>query len=109
MTPKQFEKYLVRDYHCYHCGTSDETLIPQHRAGRGHGGSKAANQPANVIVLCSAANSLLESDATFAQLGRQHGWKLSRYADPLVEPVFDVLTETWFVLDNKYGRTIYSL
>jgi len=107
VTPKEFQRILARDQEsCYHCATDDQTLVPNHRANRGHGGSKTANQVSNIITLCSLANTLLESDAKFAALARTYGWKLSRYQDPLLEPVFDVGTATWYRLDNLHHRFV---
>jgi hypothetical protein len=107
LTPKAFQKILDRDGGaCYHCALDDETLVPNHRANRGHGGSKSANEVSNIITLCSAANFLLESDAEFAALARTYGWKLSRYEDPLVVPVFDYGTATWYRLDNLHHRFV---
>jgi hypothetical protein len=106
VTPAQFQLYLIRDQRCWHCGTTDDTLVPQHRIGRGMGGKKKkAEQPSNVLVLCSWANGELESSAAFAETGRRNGWKLSSWQDPETEPAFDVFTGRWFTLDNDYRRT----
>lgn len=105
MTGKEFAKYVSRDQRCYHCGRLDETLVPQHRIGRGMGSKNAkAEQPSNVIVLCSAANGLIESDADFAERARRAGWKLDSWQDPEVEPVYDVQSGLWFTLDNFFQR-----
>jgi hypothetical protein len=105
MNQREFRKYLDRDGHCPHCGTTDDTLIPQHRANRGHGGYKAGNTPANVIVLCSYMNWLIETDAQAATQARENGWKIGRYQDPATTPVHDTTTGTRWILDNDYGRT----
>lgn len=104
MNQKQFQRFIDRDGHCPHCGTTDETLVPNHRANRGHGGHKAGNQPSNIIVLCSYMNWLIETDAATAAYAREMGWKLGRYADPLTTPVFDGATGTRWLLDNNYER-----
>lgn len=106
MTPKQFEKYLARDSYCLHCGADDDTLIPQHRANRGNGGSKLRDVTANIIVFCSFANGLAESDSQFAIKCRERGWKLHSWQDPAETPVYDTLTGLWWRLDNNYGRTV---
>jgi hypothetical protein len=106
LTPKQFQTILDRDRHCYHCGINDDTVVPQHRAGRGMGGSKNRQRLSNVIVFCSAANGLLESDANFAEKGRGFGWKISTYADPTSEPVYDTLSGEWFYLDDAGNRRL---
>ena len=106
MTPKEFAKFLKRDQYCLHCGRQDETLIPQHRANRGSGGSKKRDVPSNIIVLCSSANFLLESNPGFAEAGRRYGWKLSTWSNPLFEPVYDAVRGCWWRLDDKFGRVV---
>jgi hypothetical protein len=103
MTRKQFQKYLDRDKVCAHCGTDDDTLVPQHRANRGIGGSRSLDRPSNIIVLCSLANSMLESDAKFARFGRELGWKLRRDEVPEFTPV--LLADGWWLLDNNFNKT----
>lgn len=105
MKPVEFRKYLDRDNgECYHCGTNDATLVPQHRIGRGMGGSKSRNQPSNVITFCSYANGLLESNAEFAALARTRGWKLESWQDTTDVVVFHAPTAQWWLLDDNYGR-----
>ena len=108
MTPKQFRKFLDRDSGCLHCGDV-ETAIPHHRSNRGMGGSKRRDNPANIIVLCSLVNGLLESSPIWAHRGRLHGWKLASWEDPLMVPVFDVQTQAWYLLDDEWGRTRLSV
>lgn len=104
MNRKEFAKFLKRDLgRCYHCGISDETLIPQHRSNRGMGGG-GSNDASNIIVLCSLANGLLESDPQFALQGRENGWKLNRWQDSSLEPVYDAYGGFWVYLDDDYGR-----
>lgn len=105
MTVKEFQKFLDRDGCCYHCGISGDTLVPQHRAGRGMGGSKQRETPANVIVFCSLANGLIESDAVFAEQARLYGWKIGSTQDPAAVPVVDFATQTKWLLDSDYNRT----
>lgn len=104
MNRQQFQRFIDRDGHCPHCGTTDDTLVPNHRANRGHGGHKAGNQPANIVVLCSTINGAIEANAASAALARDFGWKLRRHEDPLTSPVYDTMTGTWWILDDKYGR-----
>ena len=107
MTPKEFKKFLARDLHCLHCGADGDDLVPQHRLGRGMGSKNSkAEQVANVIVLCSFANGLMESNAEFARRCRAYGWKLRSFQDPLETPVYDVISGLWWRLDNKFGRTL---
>lgn len=107
MKPREFAKYLARDLHCpCGCVGREDTLVPQHRAGRGMGGSKALDRPANIIVLCAEWNGLIESDAHFAALARDYGWKLHRWQTPEAEPIYDRATSEWFLLDNEFNRSI---
>ena len=103
MNKKRFQKFLDRDRSCFHCGDTGETLVPQHRSNRGMGGG-GDDLPSNIIVLCSWANFALESDPEFALLGRDYGWKLSKWEDPTKEAVFDLFRGVWVFLDNDFGR-----
>jgi hypothetical protein len=104
MRPSEFQKYLERDLHCPHCGKSDETLIPGHRRSRGMGGSKARNNHANILVMCSEINGLLESDPVWMETGKRFGWRLNSWEDADIAPIYDVSTGQWSYLDNNLGR-----
>ena len=104
MNPRQFSKYLNRDRGCYHCGQIQD-LIPHHRSNRGMGGARSANDPSNIISMCALINGLMESDPETANLAREFGWKVSRYQDTKVVPVYEASTGFWFRLDNNFGRT----
>ena len=65
-----------------------------------------AAQPSNIIVLCAFANGLAESDANFARVCRDRGWKLHSWQNPATTPVFDVIDGVWYALDNKFGRIV---
>lgn len=104
MTPKQFQKYLDRDGGCIHCGET-ESVAPHHRLNRGMGGSKVRDVPSNIIVLCSAMNSLLESDAGIATTGRENGWKLRSGQDPKTTPVWLPMQGLWAFLGDGYDVT----
>ena len=105
MTPREFQKYLDRDgYACWHCGTT-ETLVPQHRAGRGMGGSKKQTA-ANIIVLCSLFNGLIESDAKAAGMALRYGWKISRYEKPIDKPVYNIVENKWYFLTDNFSRQV---
>lgn len=109
MKPKEFEKYLKRDFHrCYHCGINNETLVPQHRLGRGMGGSKMRDVPSNIITFCSEFNGRIESDSMAQQKAKQLGWKLESWQDPKTEPVFCMTTGEWYVLADDYTRRVYN-
>lgn len=108
MTPKQFRKYLDRDKACVHCGVDDDTLVPQHRIGRGMGGSKRLDTPSNIIVVCSRYNGLMESDPVTAAEARAKGHKLKSWEDSTLLPVWDVNTGLWWVLDDKFGRVPWT-
>ena len=108
MTPKEFRKYERRDGYCPHCGKVPPYLIPHHRANRGSGGSKLANRASNILAICSILNGEMESNPLVAEMARAYGWKLSRYENPLIVPVFDALTGNWYQLDDNYGRRILN-
>ena len=103
MTKKEFERFLARDKYCLHCGTT-EALAPNHRANRGHGGSKKAEVASNVVILCSLFNGLIESDVKAAGMAKRFGWKLSRYDNPLEMPVYDMVAGVWWLLDDNYQK-----
>ena len=70
------------------------------------GGSKNLDRPANIIVLCSEMNGLIESDPKLAEVARGYGWKLSRWQDPEDEPFYDLATGEWYLIDNLYHRVV---
>lgn len=107
MNKKEFQKYLDRDGGCVHCGET-EAVAPNHRSNRGMGGSKARNVPSNIVVLCSKFNSLIESDAAYAETAKSYGWKLETWENPLTNPYYDFKTRTWWLLDNLYNRTDWT-
>jgi hypothetical protein len=104
MNPKAFSKFLNRDKACVHCGATDDTLVPQHRINRGMGGSKLLNKPSNIVVLCSAFNGLIESNADAAALAVEHGIKLYSWQVPETTPVWYAFESAWFMLDNEGNR-----
>jgi hypothetical protein len=108
MNKKQFDKFLARDKHCYHCGISDDTLVPNHRANRGMGGSKTREKPSNVVVMCSVMNGLIESSSGLAEQAKWFGWKLESWEDPLTSPVYDFMLGNWYLFDDNYGRKIFE-
>lgn len=103
MTPKEFARFVARDEACLHCGET-EAISPNHRINRGAGGSKRRNHPANIVVLCSELNGLIEWDAGWRQQALVYGWKLNSWDDPLFVPVFDVQRGVWWRLDDSFGR-----
>lgn len=68
------------------------------------GGSKALDRPANIVLLCSKLNFLIEADPVMADLARKHGWKLERWQSPELVPVKDLLTGKKWLLDNDWSR-----
>ena len=107
MNGRQFALYLARDMHCpCGCVGREDTFVPQHRVNRGMGGSKTLDRPANVIVMCSEVNGLIESDQGWATKARGYGWKLSRWDSPEDTPFYDLATGKWNLIDNLYKRTI---
>jgi hypothetical protein len=107
MKANEFRKYLYRDFGCIHCGEV-ERVSPHHRLNRGMGGSKLRNNPANIIVLCSTLNGLLESDAEIASKARSLGWKLSNGQEPKEVAVWYPKYKSWFRLDDDFTRKLIS-
>jgi hypothetical protein len=107
MKPKEFRLLLDRDGYCLHCGET-EAISPNHRKNRGMGGSKLGNKPSNLIVLCSSMNSLIESDARWAELAKSYGWKLESWQDPIQVPVYDAIKAEWFRLTDDYAIRLKS-
>jgi hypothetical protein len=104
MTTKEFDRYLERDGgRCVHCGTTGG-LVPQHRAGRGAGGSRSLNRPSNIIVLCSSLNGLIEHDADTAHWAFGYGWHLKRWQNPLEVPVKYATDGGLWLLRDDYTR-----
>ena len=104
ITAAQYIKLLQRDKFCPHCGSDGAELIIHHRLNRGMGGKNSlANSPSNLMVLCSLANGLIESDSELAQLARDYGWKLRAGQLPQNTPVF--FDGVWYLLNDSYGRT----
>lgn len=87
-----------RDSHCWHCG-SDIDLVPHHRKNRGMGGRRSLDTIANLILVCSQWNGLMESDWEAAKTARVWKHKL-RDTDHFSEPVFDRTVGLWFELGS---------
>lgn len=102
VTDKTAKAVLKRDGGdpcCVVCGTNQNITI-QHRMNRGMGGSKLLDGPENLIMMCWTHNSLLETDAKFAQLGRANGWKLhkNRTRSANTVPVWFPKDRAWYYL-----------
>jgi hypothetical protein len=70
------------------------------------GGSRVLDRPANILVMCSLVNGLIESDTNWAGSAREYGWKISRWESPEETPFYDLATRTWNLIDNIYNRTV---
>lgn len=66
------------------------------------GKHSAADQPSSLMVLCSTANGLLESNATFANLGRDYGWKLTAGQDSKTTPIY--ADGAWWILGDDFSK-----
>jgi hypothetical protein len=62
------------------------------------GGSKARDEPSNVIVMCSMVNGLMESDPIMAEMAREFGWKLESWQNPVDVPIFEATSGVWYFL-----------
>lgn len=89
---------------CAHCGTS-EGLTIQHRINRQMGGSKTRDTAAHLLTLCWEANTRLEADSAFADLGRLMGWKLRSWQNPQEVPV-RYADGTKYTLTDRFTRLI---
>lgn len=105
MKPKDFAKLVDRDQYCLHCGERT-AIAPNHRINRGMGGSKLRDNPANLVVLCSQLNGLIEADSWYQSQALKYGWKLASWQRPEEIPVFDGVAGVWYLLDNDYGRIV---
>jgi len=101
---KQFARFVARDHGCVHCGET-EAIAPNHRVNRGMGGSKLRDNPANIVVLCSKMNTLIESNAYWRRCALIYGWKLTQQDNPLTAPVYSVLDGRWWLLNDNFTRT----
>jgi hypothetical protein len=107
MNRKQFQKFLDRDSGaCYHCGVMDDTLIPQHRLGRGAGGSRSRDVPSNILTLCSWMNNEIEVSAEMRATARAMGWSLTSSQPPADTPAFNLTLNSWVQLDDLFALFI---
>lgn len=103
VTQKVRKQVYERDgYMCVSCGRT-ETLTLQHRASRGMGGSKTRDGIENLLTMCAIENQRLESNADFAAIGIDNGWKLRSWEDPLKVPVFFAF-DGWYYLTERGTR-----
>lgn len=93
---------MARDGGCVHCGET-ESVAPHHRVNRGMGGSKLRDNAANIVVLCSEFNGLIESDDRAADVARLYGWKLRAWEKPLETPLWHAGSKTWRLLQDDWG------
>jgi hypothetical protein len=100
---KEFARFMERDGGCIHCGDV-VTAVPNHRVNRGMGGSRKRDNPANIVVLCSEVNGLIESDPVWQRRAIEYGWKLRSWDDPTFIPVFEPMWGNWWRLDDEGGR-----
>lgn len=102
MNKKEWAKYLDRDLICPHCGTDDGTLVPQHRANRGMGGSHKKHKPSNILVFCSYFNGQIESNPKAAEIARTMGWKLESWQNASEIPFY--CEGKWYLIDDNFNR-----
>ena len=105
MKSKDFQKLLDRDQGCLHCGEV-VAVAPNHRINRGMGGSKRLDVPSNLVVLCSVLNGQIESDARWARVAKEYGWKLEKWQNPLEVKVFSIILGEWLLLDDAWGYSV---
>lgn len=61
------------------------------------------NGARNLIVLCSYFNGAIERNEDAANTARIAGWKLRPW-ESLDRPVLDRWTQSWWSLDDDFGR-----
>ena len=106
MKPQDRKKLFARDEEvCWHCGTTEQLTV-QHRVNRGMGGSNRRDNPANLILLCWFVNFEMEASSRAAESARRAGWKVDRGAVPELTPVYHYPTNSWYLLDNAWGRKV---
>lgn len=87
-TKKQMSELRKRDDNrSAWTGEESDTLVPQHRANRGMGGSPSRNVLSNAVLLESIINGLIESDPEWQAEAIRRGIKVSLHADPRMVPV----------------------
>ena len=69
------------------------------------GGHKSSDNLANVILICSLYNGLMESDSKVAEEARINGHKLSKFLSPN-QPCFDNWDGNWYFLDEKGNKAV---
>lgn len=100
------ERVFERDgYMCVDCGAV-VMLTVQHRVNRGMGGSKNLDRMSNLITMCVTHNVRLESDAEYAERGREYGWKVhrNRTVKPEDVPVFYRPLRAWYLLNENGSK-----
>jgi hypothetical protein len=91
---------------CWHCGATDGLSI-QHRMNKQMGGSRLRDRLDNLITFCLEGNQRMESDAEFANIARDYGWKLPTWTG-FSSPVFCAWERRWYVLDEKGNKMLGS-
>lgn len=105
LTKKHVAALRVRDENrSAWTGEESDTLVPQHRANRGMGGSRKANTLSNVVLLESRINSLIESDPEWQAEAVRRGIKVSKFADPRMVPVEHAVHGLVWLTDD--GRAV---
>ena len=67
------------------------------------GGSKLRDTAANIVVMCSAFNTLMESDEAHANIARLYGWKLRPWETAADTPFWHRPTGTWRVIHDDFS------
>jgi hypothetical protein len=66
------------------------------------GGSKIRDTAANIVVMCSEFNGLMESDEAYANIGRLYGWKLRPWETASETPLWHRPTGTWRTIADDF-------
>lgn len=105
ISKKVRQKIFQRDGECcVVCGTTNDLTI-HHRVNRGAGGSKLFDSYPYLLLVCTYCNSDMESSLSKSALAKANGYKLSRNANPPIDPtekaVYYYNLGEWYLLDNN--------
>ena len=91
------------DRRCVACHTETD-LTFQHRRAVGMGGSKNRPTVVDGITLCLTCNQRCEADLQTMALA--YGWKVRKWADPSLVPVYYPHDFGWFLLPGTRRRRV---
>lgn len=100
------DMYVRDNGQCYTCGAVDG-LSFQHRRADGMGGSKVQPGVPDGVTACIICNGRYETDLQTIALG--YGWKVRKWADPLLVPAFHAPTYTWYRFEGIFRHIVTAV